>query len=884
MLLLVLAACGRLAFLNDAPTVGFVSPESGALVSYTGQVVFVVAVEDDSDPIDTLAVAFTLADGSAVVGEASVDSDAGTVTLTTEAALPRGEPTVVARAVDHLGESDRAELQLLVHDDVAPTITWAAPVDGGRYAAGVALPVSVGIDDPDPLDDTRLLLTWTGSALQGVAGLPGELSESGDVSFELDSLAITHWTMGLSVTDPLGAASASSIGFDVVNGDLDNDGYLDVQLGGDDCDDGSGGVHPGATERCNEVDDDCDALIDESAVDATGWYADKDADGFGDGGDRFASCAPPAGRVGNDDDCDDDDDEVHPDASETCDHRDEDCDGVEDEDAIDLTAVWLDYDEDGYGGGIAYDVCFPTREEALVDGDCDDGDDDVHPGAAEVCDGSNDDEDCDGFAEDADADSTGKADAWFDADRDNRGDPGVAGTRCDLGADWADNADDCDDTEAAMWTDRAEVCEDGLDYDCDGEDPRCRLVGSHDLFDADVTLDGDGFAGLGRSFAALGDVDGDGTDDFAVNALLAGQVYVVRGAGLVDGFASDWPTLTGTGSDALGEGLAGVGDLDGDGVPELLAGAPDADGDAGAVYLFAADVAADADVGAAAASLAGAPGEQLGSALAGPGDFDGDGVALEVVASGVGFVRTLDATFGLVSTWTGGVVGTPALTMLVDVDGDGLDEALVGDAAADRAWLVLGGRAGDLDLEADADAVYTAAYTGDAAGWAASGSGDVNGDGFGDFVVGAPDSDAGGVDAGEAYVLFGGAAVADRALDGADARLASPDAGDAAGSAVAGVGDADGDGLFDVVVGAPYADAGGNNAGTAWLVYGAASLGSIDLSTADANFVGESTSDNAGEGVGCVGDVDGDGFADVGVGAPSAVGDGRVYLFFGGGV
>ena len=884
MLILVLAGCGQLAFLNEAPTVEFVAPESGALVSYTGQVLFVVDVDDDYDPVGQITVTFELADGSAVAGDVEVDGDTGRVILTTVGALPRGEPTVTVRVVDHLGESDSADLQLLVHDDVAPTITWSAPVEGGRYAAGSALPVTVTIADPDPLEDTRLTLEWTGSAVQGVAGLPRELSESGDVSFELESLAITHWTIGLTVMDPLGAESGSTIGFDVVNGDLDNDGYLDVQYGGDDCDDGSGGVHPAGTERCNEVDDDCDAIIDEGAVDASGWYADKDGDGFGDEDDRFASCAQPAGRVANADDCDDDDDQVFPDAPESCNHQDDDCDGVDDDEANDLTTVWFDFDEDGYGDGVAYEVCFPTAEEALVDGDCDDGDDDIYPGAPERCDVSNEDEDCDSLKEDADADSSGKSDAWFDADGDNRGDPALAGTRCDLGTEWADNAEDCDDTDAAMWTDRAEVCEDGLDYDCDSVDPNCRLAGSLDLFDADATLKGDAFAGLGLSFAALGDVDSDGKDDFAVSALLAGQVYLVRGVGLVDGFASDWPTLTGTGADALGDGLAGVGDMDGDGVADLLAGAPDADADAGAVYLFAGDLAADASVGAAGASVLGDEGEQLGSALAGPGDFDGDGLAAEVLASGVGFVRTFDATLGLVSTWTGGVVGAPALAVVPDFDGDGLDEALVGDAAADRAWLVVGGRSGDLDLDVDADAAYSAAFSGDAAGWAVAGADDLNGDGFGDIVVGAPDSDAGGVDAGEAYIMFGATTVADRALDGADARLASLDAGDGAGSAVAGVGDADGDGLFDVLVGAPYADGGGGNSGAAWLLYGAASFGSLDLATADVTFVGESMSDNAGEGVGGVGDVDGDGFADVGVGAPSAVGDGRVYLFFGGGL
>ena len=94
-----------------------------------------------------------------------------------------------------------------------------------------------------------------------------------------------------------------------------------------DCDDGDDGVRPGANERCNDVDDDCDGEVDEDAEDAGRWYPDADGDGFGD-----ESAAPEvtcdeatAGWVADDSDCDDTDEAVHPDAVERCNGIDDDC-------------------------------------------------------------------------------------------------------------------------------------------------------------------------------------------------------------------------------------------------------------------------------------------------------------------------------------------------------------------------------------------------------------------------------------------------------------------------------------------------------------------------------------------------------------------------------
>ena len=159
-------------------------------------------------------------------------------------------------------------------------------------------------------------------------------------------------------------------------GDCDGPG---VAAANDDCDDTDAAVWPGAPELCDGFDNDCDDDIDEELAHLD-WYADADADGFGDVDAPFAdnpSCAEPEGYVLDDGDCDDADPDVHPDAPEVCDGLDDDCDGV-------LPADEQDADGDGLAG---------------CDGDCDDADPATFPGAEEVC-GDGLDQDCDGSEDD----------------------------------------------------------------------------------------------------------------------------------------------------------------------------------------------------------------------------------------------------------------------------------------------------------------------------------------------------------------------------------------------------------------------------------------------------------------------------------------------------
>ncbi|WP_346839595.1 LamG-like jellyroll fold domain-containing protein [Microbulbifer sp. SAOS-129_SWC] len=179
-------------------------------------------------------------------------------------------------------------------------------------------------------------------------------------------------------------------------------------------------------------------------------------------------------------------------------------------------------------------------------------------------------------------------------------------------------------------------------------------------------------------------------------------------------------------------------------------------------------------------------------------------------------------------------------------------------------------------LNSDASALHGVA-TGDWTGWNVASAGDVNGDGFDDVIVGAPQDDTNGEDAGRAYVLFGNAngvlADLDTVASGSGGfAINGQSAGDRTGFAVGGGGDINGDGLDDVVVGAPYATPTGDQEGLAFVVFGKADTAPVELSSiatevGNGGFVvyGSGYRDHLG-GTITVGDVNGDGLADVALG------------------
>ena len=171
-----------------------------------------------------------------------------------------------------------------------------------------------------------------------------------------------------------------------------------------DCDDSSASIKPGADEFCNGLDDNCDGLIDEDAVDTQNFYSDVDGDGFGDANDSVLACQAVAGWVDNPDDCNDNNANINPDASELCNGLDDDCNGQTDEQALNPSVYYVDSDGDGYGDinqtylscpSYVADEASAPFGYAQLSGDCNDQEALIHPAAEEWC-TSGVDENCDG--------------------------------------------------------------------------------------------------------------------------------------------------------------------------------------------------------------------------------------------------------------------------------------------------------------------------------------------------------------------------------------------------------------------------------------------------------------------------------------------------------
>ena len=211
-----------------------------------------------------------------------------------------------------------------------------------------------------------------------------------------------------------------------------------------------------------------------------------------------------------------------------------------------------------------------------------------------------------------------------------------------------------------------------------------------------------------------------------------------------------------------------------------------------------------------------------------------------------------------------------------DLNADGIDDLVVGAHLADgngwdsgRVWIYFGGPIPDaipdlvLNGESSVNHFGASTYTGD-----------LNGDGFTDLLVGAQENDAGGVNAGRAYVFFGGPELDDVA----DIVYTGPAPGDWFGTSVA-MGDVNGDAYDDAIIGARMT---GSGAGKTVIYFGGATPDNVP----DLVLTGETSGDRFGGSVGCIGDFNGDGYDDVQVCAPyndaGGLDAGRVYVFFGG--
>ncbi len=373
----------------------------------------------------------------------------------------------------------------------------------------------------------------------------------------------------------------------------------------------------------------------------------------------------------------------------------------------------------------------------------------------------------------------------------------------------------------------------------------------------------------GNSVSAAGDVNDDGIDDLLIGAVDAngfdGAAYVVFGSNqgfsasveLSDLNGSNGFVLNGDSSiDHSGVSVSTAGDINGDGVDDLLIGARGING-----------VGATSSAGASYVVFG-------GNGLGSSGALD-----LSMLDGSNGFVLKGVTAFD----YSGSSVSAAG-----DVNGDGVDDLLIGAAKADpnglysgASYVIIGGSevgtSGVLelsDLYGSNGFVLNGVAEGDSSGFSVSAAGDVNADGIDDLLVGARDAAPNGVSAGASYVVFGTSEVSGgilelSALDGSNGFvLNGVSMGDDSGKSVSATGDVNGDGIDDFLIGAgrKFSIADRNS----FVVFGANGIGSSgtqELSDLDgSNGFSINVSSSGVSGVSGVGDINADGVDDIMIG------------------
>jgi FG-GAP repeat protein len=417
-------------------------------------------------------------------------------------------------------------------------------------------------------------------------------------------------------------------------------------------------------------------------------------------------------------------------------------------------------------------------------------------------------------------------------------------------------------------------------------------------------------AQLGFSVATAGDVNGDGFSDVIVGARLydtgltdEGRAFVYLGSPAGLSLAPAWIAEDGVASSDFGNSVATAGDVNGDGFADVIVGA----------YLYTNGQAAEGAAFVYLGSKGGlsttpawtvesdSAGTHFGASVGTAGDVNGDGFADVIVGApfyggpltgpGRAFIY-LGSLSGLSTTpvWSPtGPAGADEFGFSVatagDVNGDGFADVIVGaynysngQSGEGGAFVYHGSPAGPMPTPswtAESD------QPGARFGYSVATAGDVNGDGYADVIVGAPLGDNGQTDEGRAYAYFGSpAGLTPTAIWTAESNQASAQFG----TSVATAGDVNGDGYADVVVGAPFFDIGFPDQGLAY-VYLGSGTGALLSPTPAWSVAGDQPNAEYGISVATAGDVNGDGYADVVVGAyledDQATDEGKAYVYLG---
>jgi hypothetical protein len=413
---------------------------------------------------------------------------------------------------------------------------------------------------------------------------------------------------------------------------------------------------------------------------------------------------------------------------------------------------------------------------------------------------------------------------------------------------------------------------------------------------------------FGYSVATAGDVNGDGYSDVVVGALgysngqtREGRAFVYLGSAAGLAASPAWTAESNQGEAMFGVSVASAGDVNGDGYSDVIVGAAGYDNgqtDEGRVYVYLGSPAGPA-ISPAWTAESDQVFANFGISVAPAGDANGDGYSDVIL--GASFFDNGQTNEGRAFVYLGSAAGlatAPAWTAesdqasayfgvsvatAGDVNGDGYGDVIVGayqydngETAEGRVFVYLGSPAGPAASPASsAESDQAQAFF----GYSVATAGDVNGDGYSDVIVGAYAYDGGDTDEGRAYLYLGSAA----GLETIPAWTAESNQTTAIlGLSVATAGDVNGDGFNDVIVGAPYYDNGQTDEGRAFVYQGSA-----DGLAASPGWTAESDRANAEFGirVATAGDVNGDGYSDVVVGAYRYLNDpgsdGRAFLYLG---